>query len=341
MIGPFAKLVVFTMMTLCCAQIAHAQEYQLRAATTDAFSDTDVEGLQAFKAFVETESGGAIAVELNIGAGMCLTSHDCLRQLANGNLEIVATTPSAAALDFPFLRVFDLPFLFPDEEVFQAVVSQGYIEVLRDVVLRQAPLRLMTLTSAGGWQGIVNARRRIRAPEDMRGLNIASNGNPIYRRMLTALASTSIDIARPEAGQAFQTGALDGGIFSIHEIVNTGKQMTGLRYATQVGTVYSSKLWLMNDLLFSSMPEDLQQVVVDGFGVMQSRSFLVSGRNAKYAQEEFFDTGGDWYELSLSEYLAFQDAVAPVYVWFSEQSPEAAQAFQVVVEEIAHANTAQ
>jgi TRAP-type C4-dicarboxylate transport system substrate-binding protein len=65
-----------------------------------------------------------------------------------------------------------------------------------------------------------------------------------------------------------------------------------------------------------AMPEEMRQVVVDGFAQLQQATFASPKRKSIQAYADFVAGGGDLYVPTPAEKAAFKKAASPVYDWF-------------------------
>ncbi len=121
-----------------------------------------------FKDYVEKASNGAIAVELFIGTQLCANGTECLQGIADGSIDVFVTTSGGAAGIFPYVQVFDLPYVMRDDRVAEAVLTDGeFTRKLRDLALADSggAIRIMTIGNTGGWRNFANTKRRVAKPE--------------------------------------------------------------------------------------------------------------------------------------------------------------------------------
>jgi len=96
-------------------------------------------------------------------------------------------------------------------------------------------------------------------------------------------------------------------------------------------------LWWMNNEKFTSMPEDMRRVVVDGFYALQQATFASPKRKSIQAYEDFVAGGGDLYVPTPEEKAAFKDAASPVYDWFKGNVARGDEIFTALTDAVAAA----
>ena len=300
---------------------AHAQEHTLRATANSNEQDEDYDGLVVFKDYVEKASNGAIEVELFIGTQLCVTGAECLQGVADGTIDIYVATSSGTAQIFPYVQVFDLPYLMRDDRVAEAVLTDGGLtQLLRDKALEDSgnAIRIMTIGNTGGWRNFANTQKQVAAPSDLEGMKIRTVEADLPQELVRTLGASPTPIAWPELFSSLQTGVVEGTKNGVTDIMNMKFTDAGLTHLTLDGHAYMAAIWMMNNDAFMALPEDLRKVVVDGFAELQQATFASPKRKSISAYEEFRAAGGEIYVPTPEEMDAFAEAASPVYDWFNE-----------------------
>ena len=318
MLNQTVKVLTVAAMLAGSAVGAYAQEFKLRATANSNENDEDYDGLVVFKNYVESASNGAIEVELFIGTQLCSNGAECLQGIADGSIDIYISTSGGAAGIFPYVQVLDLPYLMADDRIAEHVLSGDFTRKIRDMALEDSggAIRLMTIGNTGGWRNFANTKRRVATPEDIEGLKIRTVVADLPQELVKSLGASPTPIPWPELFTSFQTGVVEGSKNGITDIMGMKFPDAGLKYLTLDGHAYMAALWWMNNERFMSMPEDLRQVVVDGFYQLQQATFASPKRKSIQAYEDFVAGGGDLYVPTPEEKAAFAEAAAPVYDWF-------------------------
>ena len=335
-----AATLAATALAAVLALPALAQEtINLRATANSNENDEDYDGLVVFKNYVENASNGAITVELFIGTQLCSAPDECIQGVADGSIDIYIATSSGTANVFPYVQVFDLPYLMTDDRIAEEVLTgTGFTERLRRRMLEDSDgtVRLMTVGNTGGWRSFANTERPVRMPEDLAGLKLRTVQADLAIELTEALGASATPIAWPELFTSLQTGVVEGTANGITDIMSMKFPDAGLRYLTLDGHSYMGAMWLMNEERFQSLDDAMKRVVVDGFAALQQATFASPKRKSIQAYEDFAAAGGEVYVPSPEEKEAFQEAAAPVYDWFSENvdgGAEMLEAFRAAIAE--------
>ena len=307
-------------MAVLLAGVATAADYKLRATANSNENDEDYDGLIVFKDYVESASNGAIEVELFIGTQLCSKGAECLQGVADGSIDVYVSTAGGAAGIFPYVQVFDLPYLMANDRVAEEVLALDgeFTRDLREMTLSDSGglIRLMAIGNTGGWRNFANTKRRVAKPEDLAGLKIRTIVAELPQVLVETLGASPTPIPWPELFTSFQTNVVEGSKNGITDIMGMKFPEAGLKYLTLDGHAYMAALWWMNNDRFASMPEDMRRVVVDGFYALQQATFASPKRKSIKAYAEFKEIGGDLYVPSPEEKAMFREAASPVYAWF-------------------------
>jgi tripartite ATP-independent transporter DctP family solute receptor len=320
--------------------LAAAQDtITLRATANSNENDEDYDGLVVFKNYVENASNGAIEVEMFIGTQLCSAPDECIQGVADGSIDIYIATSSGTANAFPYVQIFDLPYLMTDDRVAEEVLTGTDLTAeLRRRMLEDSggTVRLMTIGNTGGWRSFANTERRVQTPADLEGLKLRTVQADLAIELAEALGASATPIAWPELFTSLQTGVVEGTANGITDIMSMKFPDAGLQYLTLDGHSYMGAMWLMNEEAFQSLSPELKRVVVDGFSALQQATFASPKRKSIQAYEDFTASGGDIYVPTPEEKRAFQEAAQPVYDWFEQNvdgGPEILEVFRAAIAE--------
>lgn len=333
------KKLLSTIAAMAIALPAAAADYNIRAVVGSNVNDEDYDGIVVFKDYVETASNGAIEVEIFAGTQLCANGAECLQGIADGSIDVYISTSGGAAGIFPYVQIFDLPYLLRDDRVAEEVLRGEFVDLLRDKALEDSggTIRLMTIGNTGGWRNFANTQKTVRMPEDLQGMKIRTVVADLPQELVKALGASPTPIPWPELFTSLQTGVVEGSKNGITDIMGMKFPDAGLQYITLDGHAYMGALWWMNNDAYMAMPEDLRRVVADGFYALQQATFASPKRKSIQAYQDFVAGGGTIYVPTPEEKAAFKDAAAPVYEFFKNNVDGGAEVFEAMVAAAAEA----
>jgi len=143
--------------------------------------------------------------------------------------------------------VFGLPFVWIKHEDFLGFL-QG--PVAAELGKKMEPHGLKVLVFAdGGSLAVLNSKRPVRTPEDMKGLKLRVMQDPMQVDMIKAMGGIPVPMGTPEVYSAIQQGQIDGNATSVqllyglknHEVA---KQLTVTGHGRAAGVVVMNlKKW--------------------------------------------------------------------------------------------------
>lgn len=275
------------------------------------------QSLEYFKELVESNSDGRITVELYHSSQLG-DDREMMEALQLGTQEM--TCPSTAPIA-PFVngfKVFDLPFLFPNEGaadyVLDSEIGQELLDDLSDIGIKGL------VYWENGFRQLTNDVRAVETPEDVQGLKVRTMENPLHLAAWEAMGANPTPMAFGELFSALQQDVVDGqenpwGTIYLQNFPEVQQ------YTTNTGHVYSPFVLMIAQEYWDNLPSDLQDVVMDA--AIKSRDHnreLNRELNAEYL-EELKDVM-NVTELSAEEKMAFQEATSAVYDQYAEEIGE-------------------
>lgn len=238
---------------------ADGPSYTLKLGHVQATTHPYHIGAEAFKSKVEELTEGKVTVDIypnsQLGGEI-----DMIESAQMGNLDLViAGTCNLTNFD-PSFGIFDLPFLFENREHALAVCESEYgTEKLEK-------LKEFGLVGLGyfdnGFFDVMNNKRDVVKPSDLKGLNIRIVQNPIYAAAFTACGANPVPMAPAEVYTALQNGTVDGNCLSINGIYGFG--WYELQNTYMIANMFFCALPLvMSKTVFDGMPEAYQQAIME------------------------------------------------------------------------------
>ncbi len=294
---------------------AAAQEtYTITAGIGLNDKSAQYQSLEFFKELVEENSDGRITVELYHSSQLG-DDREMMEALQLGTQEM--TCPSTAPIA-PFVngyKVFDLPFIFPNEGAADYVLDS---EIGQDLLDQLSEIGIKGLVYwENGFRQLTNDVRPVRTPADVQGLKVRTMENPIHLAAWETMGANPTPMAFGELFSALQQDVVDGqenpwGTIYLQNFPEVQQ------YTTDTGHVYSPFVLMIAQKFWDDLPADLQDVVMDA--AVQSRDHnrkLNRELNAQYL-EQLKDVMNVTI-LTNEEKMAFQEATAAVYEQYSAE----------------------
>lgn len=165
-------------------------------------------GLLKFKEIVEKETNGAITVE-TYHSGQLGDDRTMMEALQLGTQEMTCPSTAPIANFVPEFSVYDIPFLFPNEEVADKVLLESEIaQQLLDKLPAQGMIGLTYWEN--GFRNLTNNKRAVATAADFKDLKIRTMENQLHLAAFKALGANPTPMAFSELFTAMQQGTVDG-----------------------------------------------------------------------------------------------------------------------------------
>ena len=143
--------------------------------------------------------------------GIVVTKHDLLDLMEAGKIEMsqMYTTWLAEKYEQDFL-VFDLPFLFRDHEHATRVLEGEIGEMMLSRLTNKSNVRGLSFTYSGGMRQLIS-NRRVSTLEELAGIPVRSNRNPVAQATISALGMKPVVAEVEDLHRVVSEGKAEGG----------------------------------------------------------------------------------------------------------------------------------
>jgi len=231
--------------------------YEMRVGTHMSSQDSAGMACQKFAELVAAKSKGRIKTtvstdgELGAQRELCEMVHD-------GSLEVTTSLPSGTGTYVPQLALFELPFIYQDDDHMVRVLKalRPYVEELLSPH-NIKPLGYMDI----GFRHMLNKKRPIYEVADMKGLKMRGP-NPLYIGMFNALGASGTTVTWTEVYTALQSGVVDG-MEASPALIYAMKFHEQAKYLSKTFHIGANLYFMVSKKWFDGLPQDLKKVVVE------------------------------------------------------------------------------
>ena len=135
---------------------------------------------------------------------------EMIEQAQVGALQIARISVGAMGPVVDELNVFNLPFIFRDEQHMRKVIDGPIGTELLEKISANPNTRLIAL----GWMDAgtrnVYSNKPVTKPADLKGMKVRMMGNPIFVETMNAMGGNGVAMGFNELYSAMQTGVVDG-----------------------------------------------------------------------------------------------------------------------------------
>ncbi len=270
-------------------------------------------GAAAFRDHVMEATDGRFVINL-IDYQALGSVREVADQIRLGEMEITAVGTVGLSHIWPDLQMVNLPFLFPNRDVFWELMKDAeYVGYIRDNVAAASRQTIRYLGAAENSVRHLYVNAEVRVPDDLRSNNIKIRvqESPIMQAVWTGLgAGEIVAMSGGERDAAIQAGTLDaiegsfGGAWR-------GGNLSVLGYSTLTGHVYDYMHYFMNAEFYDSLPAAYQQAIDEATLIA-----IDAHNNAAYLSEqesiiEARDAGILVHEPTAAETRQWQERAIP------------------------------
>lgn len=269
-----------------------------------------------FKEKLESESDGRITVELYPNGQLYGSDREAIEAVQLGNVEMTIPAVAAMASFNEKFQVFDLPFLFNNNEAaYKALDGDLGQELMAD--LENNDLKGLVF-GENGFRHVSNNEGPIESPADMEGLKMRTLESPLHTDTFNAFGANASPFAFGELYTALQQGTYDAMDCPI-SLYYTNKFYEVQDYLTLTGHVYAATALLMNNDYYNGLPEDLQELLTEASEEFRDQQRELAQQQDTEFMEKLEEEGMQINDLTDEQRDAFREAAAPVYEKYEGQ----------------------
>lgn len=201
-----------------------------------------------------------VQMEIQIHPSSTLgTDFSQLEAVQTGFIDITSHTTANFS---PFSKAFDfidLPYSITDWEMGMRVFKSELWRRAAAKFEQDVPtVKVLPAVGAGGFRMLLNRRRALLNPNDLKGLKFRTSTSPLELALLRAWGGNPQPMAFTEVYTGLQNGVIDGlhnppiwtYVFNLQEV---------LKYATEVGAYFNVQLQVMNKATYNAMGPAIQK----------------------------------------------------------------------------------
>jgi len=315
----FISIIIISLLALSGCNNAGETKGQVKGGGDDVFTikighiaspeDHYSIGINEYTKAVEEATDGRVQFEI-FGNGELGGEADLAEQIQMGSLDMSVITTGVLGDFYEDLRVFDMPFLFRDLDHAYTVLDSDFAQ---DILNGMDEVGFKGIAFwENGLRHITNNKGPIYSPKDMEGLKIRTIENNMFIDTYKLLGADPVPMEFPEVYSSLQQGVIDG-IDQPYSIMWGKKIYEVQKHLSEVGFYYASATLLMNDEFYESLPEEIQEVIVD-LGKEYAVKEREIARNLDSEQKEkLIDEGLEVVPEDEVDIKAFKKAVEPFY----------------------------
>ena len=259
----FQKLLLcmYVVLGLAIPSLGYAQDKSVTTFKLAHGATPDQANGMAFNKFaqlVAEKTGGTVKVETYL-SGSLYNERTSIEGLINGAIDFGGGSNANWGAFTRTLLFMDLPYVITDEEAFRKIVSGKVGQEIRQHFEKDG-FKLLMILDNGGFRDIVNTKRPIRVPADLKGLKFRTTASPVEIAMFRNWGAIPTAIDWAEVYNALSSGVVDGE-FVMPTWLATAKHYEVLKYATHNKAAIGVQTLAMRKDRFDKLPVNIQNAI--------------------------------------------------------------------------------
>ncbi|BAQ09342.1 TRAP-type C4-dicarboxylate transport system, periplasmic component [Bacillus sp. OxB-1] len=284
--------------------------YKLKVAHSSAATNDRLENsLQEFKKSIEESSDGRISIETYPNSQLG-GEREALEGVQNGSIEMAVISTGPFAGFSKAMMVLDLPYIFKDSEQAFSILDGEFGDELFEKLNAETGMRGLGW-GENGIRHVANNTKEVLTPQDMKGLKIRTQENQAHMDMIKAFGGNATPIAFNELYSSLQQGVIDGYENPFSLIVGM-KFYEVTKYMTLTNHVFGAYAFVINDDVYNSMPEDLQEILAEEVAKWEQVERKMNQDQEIEGRKVMEEHGVKITELTDEQYEEFQKLAQPV-----------------------------
>ncbi|MDP8162592.1 TRAP transporter substrate-binding protein [Pasteurella skyensis] len=222
-------------------------------------SDTQHIAAKKFNKLLKEKTKGELKLSLfpDSTLGNAQTMISAVR---GGTIDLeMSGSPNFSGLE-PKLNVIDIPFIFQNREhvynVLDGEIGQKLLKSLEDKGLKGLAFWDV------GFRSFTNSKHPVKTPDDIKGLKVRTNQNPMYIQAFSLLGANPVPMPLSELYTALETKAVDAQEHPVG-IVWSAKLYEVQKYLSLTNHGYTPLIVVMNKAKFDALSPAVQKALVE------------------------------------------------------------------------------
>jgi TRAP-type transport system periplasmic protein len=271
---------------------------------------------EVFKKQVEEKTNGRYTVEV-YHTNQLGDDTKATEAVKAGTIEANMTSTAPLVGLVPELAIFDIPFLFPNEKVADAILDGEIGKMLADKMPAQG---IITLAWAeNGFRHLTNSVRAVRTPADLKGMKVRTMDNKFHLAAWTAMGASPTPMSWSEVFTALQSKTIDGQENPIPNSYSARIQEVN-KHFTLSGHIYSPFMFNFSKKVWDTIPAADQKIIREAAIATGKRERELNREATVKNLGQLKNEGVTVTELTAAEKKVFQDLTLPVWNQVAEKA---------------------
>ncbi len=256
-VGRYVRMMIIVVLALTLGAVSgFAKAYKIKFSHVVAVDTPKGEAAEYFKKILEQRSNGRFKVEIYPNASL-YGDREAIEALKMNAIQMAAPSFSKFTGFVPQLQLFDLPFLFKDQNHLHKVLDG---EVGRKILKMVSKRGLVGLAYwDNGFKELTDDTRPLIKPSDAKGLKFRIMSSKVLEAQFKAIGANPQVLPFSEVYSALQQGVVNGQENTLSNIY-TKKIFEVQKYMTMSNHGYLGYMLVTNKIFMKKLPDDLKKI---------------------------------------------------------------------------------
>ncbi|HEX7073673.1 MAG TPA: TRAP transporter substrate-binding protein [Hyphomicrobiaceae bacterium] len=281
----------------------------LKASDVHPLGYPTVEAVVRMGKKLEAATNGRISVQM-FPAMQLGGEKEMIEQAQVGALQLARISVGPVGTVVKELNVFNMPFVFRDEEHMRKVIDGEIGREMLDKISSNPATKLIGLCWMDSGTRNIYTKQPIRKPADLAGIKIRMMGNPIFVDTLNAMGGNGISMGFSELYTAMQTGVVDGAENNPPTFVTHNHHQIA-KYYSLTEHLIIPEILVFSRVTWEKLSKEDQDLIKKYAAEAQQEQRKLWDEMVQKSMEKLKEAGVTI--VSDVDKQAFRDAVKPVY----------------------------
>ncbi|UVL97647.1 TRAP transporter substrate-binding protein [Pseudomonas atacamensis] len=252
------------------------------------------------------ETNGELTFQYFPG-GVLGSEKEVIEQMQVGAVQLSRVSLGIVGPVVPDVNVFNMPFIFRDQQHMRNVID-GPVgdEILGKIT--NSEFGLVALAWMDGGTRNIYTKKPVRKLEDLKGMKIRVQGNPMFIDMMNAMGGNGIAMDTGEIFSALQTGVIDGAENNPPTLLEHN-HFQNAKFYSLTGHLILPEPIVMSKITWEKLTPDQQQLVKKAAKAAQAEERVLWDKKSAASEEKLKAAGVEFITVDKKP---FYEATASV-----------------------------
>ncbi|WKV87978.1 TRAP transporter substrate-binding protein [Pseudomonas sp. B21_DOA] len=252
------------------------------------------------------ETNGELTFQYFPG-GVLGSEKEVIEQMQVGAVQLSRVSLGIVGPVVPDVNVFNMPFIFRDQQHMRNVIDGPVGDEILDKITN-SEFGLVALAWMDGGTRNIYTKKPVRKLEDLKGMKIRVQGNPMFIDMMNAMGANGIAMDTGEIFSALQTGVIDGAENNPPTLLEHN-HFQNAKFYSLTGHLILPEPIVMSKITWEKLTPDQQELVKKAAKAAQAEERVLWDKKSAASEEKLKAAGVEFITVDKKP---FYDATAPV-----------------------------